>query len=165
MKLEFTKSLLLSSPDETARLAMRMAPLFVPGDTVLLGGDIGAGKTHFARSVIQARLATAGRFEDVPSPTFTLVQTYDDGVCEIWHADLYRICDESEVAELGLTDAFIDAICFVEWPEKMTRCGPPDALKLDFSPGPDTDQRFVAAAAQAPRWNKVVEMLSAYDAA
>ena len=75
----------------TTALAERLAPRLGPGDTLLLSGPIGAGKTHFARALIKARLRAAGRDEDVPSPTFTLVQTYDDGICEIWHADLYRL--------------------------------------------------------------------------
>ena len=78
-----------NTPEATEALASRVAPVLRPGDTLLLEGEIGAGKTHFARAVIQSRLAAAGMFEDVPSPTFALVQTYNDTVTEIWHADLY----------------------------------------------------------------------------
>ena len=92
-----------------------MRRLLRAGDCVLLEGPIGAGKTHFCRALIRARL---GREEDVPSPTFTLVQTYDADV-EIWHADLYRLSHPDEALELGLEDAFASAICLVEWPERL----------------------------------------------
>src|SRR5210317_2389261 len=91
-------------PDEaaTATLAARMAPLLAKGDTLLLEGDIGAGKSAFARALIRARL---GRMEDVPSPTFTIVQTYEADDGDIWHCDLYRLTHPDEAFELGLEDA------------------------------------------------------------
>ena len=76
-------------------------------------------KSHFARALIQSRLAAIGRFEDVPSPTFTLVQCYDLGSVDLWHADLYRLTSPSECDELGLVDAFESAICLVEWPDRL----------------------------------------------
>ena len=102
-------------PETTADLARMLAPNLTAGDTILLRGDVGAGKTHFARALIQSLLAMP---EDVPSPTFTLVQTYEtaDGT-EIWHSDLYRLTHPEEVDELGLTDAFETAICLVECAE------------------------------------------------
>ncbi len=81
----------LPTPEATTAFAAALAPRLRAGDALLLEGPIGAGKTHLARALIQARLAAAGRLEDVPSPTYTLVQTYDDGGTEIWHADLYRL--------------------------------------------------------------------------
>jgi tRNA threonylcarbamoyl adenosine modification protein YjeE len=133
--------LLLTSPDATAALARRLAPALRPGDVIFLEGPIGAGKTHFARALIGARLEASGRTEDIPSPTFTLVQTYDDGKSEIWHADLYRLSGPGEVIELGLSDAFGDAICLVEWPDRLDPADAPDALRLDFAPLPDAEQR------------------------
>src|SRR6056297_3788247 len=135
--------LTLSSPQATAALAARIAPLLRPGDTLLLSGPIGAGKTAFARALIQARL---GRAEDVPSPTFTLVQTYDDGICEIWHADLYRLTVPEDAVELGLDQAFAEAICLVEWPDRLGALAPSDALHLDFV-ATRTDQRQVTLRA------------------
>ncbi|MEM7488306.1 MAG: tRNA (adenosine(37)-N6)-threonylcarbamoyltransferase complex ATPase subunit type 1 TsaE, partial [Pseudomonadota bacterium] len=106
----------------------------MPGDCLLLSGPVGAGKTAFARAVIHARLAAEERPpEDVPSPTFTLVQTYDVGPFEIWHADLYRLTDPAEVLELGLEEAFRDAVCLIEWPDRLGPDTPPDALRLDFA--------------------------------
>lgn len=122
----------LPDADATQHLGTRFAALVTAGDTLLLEGPIGAGKTHFARSLIQARLAQEGRFEDVPSPTFTLVQVYD-GAPEIWHADLYRLTHPDEVAELGLEEAFETAICLIEWPERLGPLTPKTALTLQFA--------------------------------
>ena len=119
--------LFLADEDATAALGERLAGLLRAGDTVLLEGPIGAGKSHLARALIRARL---GRMEDVPSPSFTLVQTYDADGVEIWHADLYRLSHPDEVLELGLDDAFATAICLVEWPERLGSHLPPDALHL-----------------------------------
>lgn len=115
-------------PDETATAALgeRIAGMLKAGDALLLHGPIGAGKSHLARALIRARL---GRMEDVPSPTFTLVQTYDSSP-DIWHADLYRLTHPDEVLELGLDDAFTDAICLVEWPDRLGAHLPINALHL-----------------------------------
>lgn len=133
--------LTLPSPEATATLARRLGQTLGPGDVVLLEGPIGAGKTHFARALIQSRLGVP---EDVPSPTFTLVQTYQaaDGT-EIWHADLYRLTNPDEVLELGLDTAFDTAICLIEWPERLGPDCPADALHLSLSPGPDENSRVV----------------------
>lgn len=141
----------LSSPEATAAFARRLASRLRPGDTLLLEGPIGAGKTHFARALILERLARAGLSEDVPSPTYTLVQTYDDGVAEIWHADLYRLTDPSEVAELGLSEAFDTAICLVEWPDRLDPTDAPRALRLQFEGGHRDDARDVTLHGGTPR--------------
>ena len=123
-------NLVLPDADATVRLAHKLSPLLRPGDAVLLSGPVGAGKTHFARSLIQRRLGTG---EDVPSPTFTLVQTYGPPEAEIWHADLYRLSHPDEVWELGLDDAFQTAICLVEWPDRLGRHLPEGALHIHLS--------------------------------
>ena len=122
----------LPTPDTTRHLAETLAPLLLAGDSVLLSGPIGAGKTHFARSAIQQRLATLNRIEDVPSPTFTLVQVYECGDVEIWHADLYRLTSAEDVIELGLDDAFEDAITLIEWPDRLGRDLPSGACRIDL---------------------------------
>lgn len=149
------------SPGQTERIAGRIAPRLGAGDCLLLSGGVGAGKTHFARAVIQARLAAAGRSEDVPSPTFTLVQTYEDGQGEIWHADLYRLTNADEVIELGLEEAFDHAITLVEWPDRLGDLAPPEALWLEFSPGDDAETRHIRMWSRAPRWQPVLDALSA----
>ena len=120
----------ISLPNDlaTTRLAQLIAPLLVPGDAVLLEGSIGAGKTHFCRGLIQQRL---GRAEDVPSPTFTLVQTYDADV-EIWHTDLYRLTHPDEARELGLEEAFDTSICLVEWPDRLGAHLPANPIRIAF---------------------------------
>jgi tRNA threonylcarbamoyl adenosine modification protein YjeE len=146
----------LQSPDATAELARRLAPGLLPGDVIFLEGPIGAGKTHFARALIGARLEAAGRAEDIPSPTFTLVQTYADGAGEIWHADLYRLSGPGEVVELGLSDAFGEAICLVEWPDRLDPGEAPDALRLSFLPLPDAEKRELAVSGGTARLRGLV---------
>ena len=123
-------TLSLPKAEATARLGRALAQLLRPGDCVLLHGAIGAGKSHLARALIRERL---GRNEDVPSPTFTLVQTYPDPAGDLWHADLYRLTHADEVAELGLEAAFDTAICLVEWPDRLGTLTPRNALNLQLS--------------------------------
>lgn len=151
----------LSLPDAeaTTRLAERIAPLLRAGDVLLLQGPIGAGKTHFARSLIQARLAAEGQVEDVPSPTFTLVQTYLAGGAEIWHADLYRLSQPGEITELGLEQAFTEAICLVEWPDRLGPLRPPLALELTLMPDPVSDARQATFTGDAHHWSRVFRAL------
>lgn len=136
-------TLSLASPDETERFARRLAPRLGPGDTLLLEGPVGAGKSHFARALIKERLAQSGQNEDVPSPTYTLVQTYAADGVEIWHADLYRVSGPMEVVELGLEEAFDSAICLIEWPDRLGDLRPASAVSLAFHPGPHDDARRV----------------------
>jgi tRNA threonylcarbamoyladenosine biosynthesis protein TsaE len=123
----------LNLPDRTAteRLAAIIAAEARAGDAILLSGDLGAGKTHFARAFINA-LTTAP--EDVPSPTFTLVQTYGGQAqgqpVEIWHFDLYRLKSPDETLELGIEDAFAEGIALVEWPDRLGGLKPREHLEL-----------------------------------
>lgn len=143
-------TLKLASPDQTCAFARRLARVLRPGDVLLLEGGIGAGKTHFARCAIQSRLAAP---EDVPSPTFTLVQTYPIDAGEIWHADLYRVGGPDELVELGLTEAFESAICLVEWPDRMGDLAPETALRLRFDLCDDDAARHVDLTWDDPRWD------------
>lgn len=106
----------LAGLSATHKLAARLAHMAKPGDVLALSGDLGAGKTEFARAFIRT-LTDAD--EDVPSPTFTLVQTYTGKSGEIWHFDLYRLTNPDEALELGIEDAFHDAISLIEWPERL----------------------------------------------
>ncbi len=132
---------LIPLPTEAATqaLAACIAPLLRPGDTLLLDGGIGAGKTAFARALIRARLGNPA--EDVPSPTFTLVQTYPAPDGDIWHADLYRLSHPDEAQELGLTEAMESAICLIEWPDRLADLAPTDALLLRFEALADGNHR------------------------
>ncbi|MCR9127370.1 MAG: tRNA (adenosine(37)-N6)-threonylcarbamoyltransferase complex ATPase subunit type 1 TsaE [Rhodobacteraceae bacterium] len=146
------------SEAETADLARRLGLCLLAGDTVLLSGPIGAGKTHFARALIGSLLRVP---EDVPSPTFTLVQTYDTRMGELWHADLYRLTDTAEIDELGLIDAFGTAICLIEWPDRLGDLAPDDALTVTLSPDPDdAGARHIGLQAVDARWPHLLEALT-----
>lgn len=126
---------IIDLPDEsaTSRLAAQLAALARPGDVIALKGDLGAGKTVFARAFIRAR----GGDETVPSPTFTLVQTYDLPGGAVWHFDLYRLRTEDEAWELGIEEAFDGGIALIEWPERLGALLPVRNLlvALDFAVG------------------------------
>lgn len=122
----------IKSEHEMSAFGAMLAAALGPGSTVLLSGPIGAGKTHLARSMIQSLLPFA---EDVPSPTYTLVQTYHTNTTDIWHADLYRLADSSELVELGLDEAFSTAIVIVEWPDRLpNEMVPRSAISIEIRP-------------------------------
>ena len=135
-------------PDDhaTTALGRALAARVGPGDTVMLQGGLGAGKTHLARALIQALLPVP---EDVPSPSFTLVQTYDGPRYEIWHADLYRLSGQGDVDELGLDQAMSRALCLIEWPDRLAD-PPPGALWLELQI--DGEARIARFASADPGW-------------
>ena len=142
-------------PDEAAlaRLAGRVAAVARPGDLIALEGDLGAGKTSFARAFINA---LQDEPEEVPSPTFTLVQQYETRAGTVLHADLYRIADRSETDALGLIDALDDAILLVEWPDRLppVRAAGLLTVRLDFGSSPDS--RLVMLSGTG-RWQSLLE--------
>lgn len=142
----------LHSEAQTTALAQAIAPHLGARDVLALWGEIGAGKSHFARALIRARLNAVGRDEDVPSPTFTLVQTYDAGDLQIWHTDLYRLTNPDEVLELGLDEAFETALCLVEWPDRLGTDLPARALHLCLEPGADDNARLLSIRSDATDW-------------
>ena len=151
------KSLTLTTPERTTEIASDIARQLVPGDVILLEGPIGTGKTHFCRSLIQSLMTVA---EDVPSPTFTLVQVYDVPAGELWHADLYRLGHPDEVEELGLLAAFEDAICLVEWPDRLEDLSPPHALTVSLSLVSDAvDSRAAVFTWSDPKWAQKLDTL------
>ena len=125
--------------DETATAAFgaQLAGLARAGDVITLSGPLGVGKTALARGFI----AALGHHGEVPSPSFALVQPYEDLNPRVWHVDLYRIEDPSELDELGL-DSASDAVLLVEWPERAGRWLDALALSLEF--GPDGDRILTA---------------------
>ncbi len=146
------------SPDQTARLAELIGAHVGPGDCLLLKGSVGAGKTHFSRHLIRSLMLVP---EDVPSPTFTLIQTYETTAGEVWHADLYRLSALEELEELGLQDAFENAVCLVEWPELLGPLTPSTALHLEFQPdAEDEDTRRITLDASTDRWAPLLNQLA-----
>jgi tRNA threonylcarbamoyladenosine biosynthesis protein TsaE len=115
---------------QLAELATKLADCTSPPLTICLWGDLGAGKTTFARFFIQSLLRIS---EDIPSPTFTLIQTYDSTKGEVWHCDLYRLKTPEEVEELGLIEAFSHTICLIEWPERIMAYLPQNRLDVKLS--------------------------------
>jgi tRNA threonylcarbamoyladenosine biosynthesis protein TsaE len=155
-------TLMLPDPAATARLARAVAPWLRAGDPLALTGGLGAGKSAFARALIAARLAAVGRAEQIPSPSYTLVQAYDlDGV-ELWHADLYRLATTAELAELGLEEAFERAICVVEWADRLGPALPARALTvaLAFVPG-DDEARRATLSTTGTGWDWLPQALAA----
>lgn len=142
-------SLSLPSADATALFGETLAQNLNAGDVILLSGEVGAGKTHFARALIKSLLDAP---EDVPSPTFTLVQTYETPMGDIWHADLYRLTSTHEIEELGLTEAFDHAICLVEWPDRLDSLAPENALHLHLEDGDNDDARTATLRWTNSKW-------------
>lgn len=118
----------MANESQTLALGQRLAKLLQPGDVVALYGDLGAGKTTFSRGLIQALL---GDDMEVPSPTYTLVQTYETPTTAIWHFDLYRIKHPEELYELGFDDALQD-IALIEWPDHAGKLLPANRLSLEI---------------------------------
>lgn len=125
----------LSGPAATASLARRLAALARGGDLIALRGDLGTGKTSFARAFINALPGPDGRpmDEEVPSPTFTLVQSYRRLPADVWHFDLYRLEHPEEAYELGIEEVFGSAIVLIEWPERLGDLLPPQRLDLTLA--------------------------------
>jgi hypothetical protein len=121
----FRKELPLPDLDATARLGAGIAGSLKQGDAVALWGDLGAGKTTLARAILRA----LGVMDDVPSPTFTLVQNYATEP-RIAHFDLYRLKSAREMEELGFEDALAEGAVLVEWPERAPETLPPEALHV-----------------------------------
>lgn len=111
----------------TAAIAAAVAGVSTAGDVIALSGVLGSGKTVFARGFIRA---LTGPDEEVPSPTFTLVQIYPSDAGPIHHFDLYRLEDAEEVWELGIEDAFADGISLIEWPERLGTLLPAARLEI-----------------------------------
>ena len=130
----------LSLADEAATqdLARGLAQVARPSDVIALYGDLGAGKTSFARGFIRGFL---GQELEVPSPTFTLVQTYEGARGVIWHIDAYRLKHPDEIWELGIEEALLDGILLIEWPERLGPHLPKRRLDLSLTPGPAATAR------------------------
>jgi len=137
--------MILKNEDSTAELGARLARVAEPGDVISLSGPLGVGKTALARGFIGA----LGHQGDVPSPSFAIVQPYEELDPPVWHVDLYRIEQASEIDELGL-DSAADAVLIVEWPERAGDNAWPEALvlSLDFA----SEGQRILTAKVPPSW-------------
>jgi tRNA threonylcarbamoyladenosine biosynthesis protein TsaE len=140
-------------PDEaaTAALARRLAPWLKQGDVVALRGDLGAGKTSFARALIRALSGQDGAEREVPSPTFTLVQTYETPAGPVHHFDLYRIQSPDELTEIGWDEALGQGIVLIEWPERASTLLPAARLDVTLGFGAGAEARH-ATFQPGPGW-------------
>lgn len=129
------------SEAQTIAVAQDFAAKLGAGDVVCLYGTLGMGKSVFARAVIRALCGDNDL--DVPSPTFTLVQIYDDAdmTAPIWHFDLYRLEDAEEIYETGWEEALGDAIILIEWPERLGTTKPPRSIDITITAGDSAEHR------------------------
>ena len=146
------------SEDELALLASALAPRLRPGDFLALYGELGAGKTAFARALIRALVGS--EHEEVPSPTFAIVQPYAGQRSPIHHYDFYRLADPSEADELGLDDALTAGVVIAEWPERLLSRLPSDRLDIRLADGDDVATRHVTLAGQSA-WTARLERFAA----
>lgn len=143
-------------PAGTKRVGEVIADALHPGDTICISGALGAGKSELCRAVIRRMLLNPNL--EVPSPSYTLVNVYDHPGGEIWHADLYRIGDESELEEIGLEDAVVDSVVLVEWPERWQQL-PPRRLEITLKPVADEAREFVIRCVGS-NWDNMMNRLS-----
>ncbi len=147
--------LLLTSEAATDRLAQDLAVILKPGDVLALVGDLGAGKSTFARALLRAR--AANRELEVPSPTFTLVQPYEFGRLMLHHFDLYRLGAPQDVLELGFQEAITHGAALVEWPQRAVDYMPERTLILRLIAGDDPDTRRAELIGEADLWTARLE--------
>jgi len=153
--------------DEAAvgRLAERIALKLAAGDVIALAGDLGAGKTTFARALIRAALGDPGA--EIPSPTFSLVQTYTSPRLELAHLDLYRLAGDDDLLELGFDELVANGAALVEWPERAPGLAAANRLDIHLSQGAGPEQRtlrFVGHGTWAPRLARLEAMSDFLDA-
>lgn len=120
---------LINTEEDTRAIARKVASALKAGDVIALLGDLGAGKTFFAREIIRF---FCGADLIVPSPTFTLLQIYETQQFNIYHYDLYRLKSADEIYELGIEEALHNNICLIEWPDIISHLLPKSTVNLNF---------------------------------
>ena len=144
-----TLDLDLPTPAATAALGRALAGRARPRDVIALAGTLGVGKTLLARALVRA-LGVGD--EEVPSPTFTLVQTYETPGLEVWHFDLYRLARPEDAWELGFEEALSDGLVVIEWPERLGPLLPAPRLDVTLSYGALPTGRRAGLAAVGEAW-------------
>jgi len=140
----------------TQLLARQIAALATIGEVLTLSGDLGVGKTTFSRFFIKHIIP---QVEEVVSPTFTLLQSYNSDILPIWHFDLYRLQTAEEAVELGVDEAFINGFSLIEWPEIIDRWLPRDRLSLELTFGRSEDER-IATIRGTGTWIQKLQIIS-----
>jgi len=138
----------------THAVAANIAKACMIGDCLLLQGDLGAGKTAFARGFIQSLIPHT----EVTSPTFNLVQTYETAHGSLWHFDLYRLKSPAEIEEIGLDEALETAITLIEWPDIARNYWPINALTIHLQP--NRQSRTITLCGSAMRWKTLIHSLT-----
>lgn len=143
-------------PDETVtqNLAAKMAEITRPGDVWALFGTLGMGKSVWARGFIKYLC----KVQDVPSPTFTLVQTYEADGFDVFHFDLYRLKSPEEIWELNIEEALNCGVSLIEWPEKMGGYLPRNAFKVKISALGDGARRFEISTDDMEKTNRLLQI-------
>ena len=145
-------------PEATTAFGHSFAQLLDGGDLLALSGDLGAGKSTFARALISQCLEDIGQpVSDIPSPTFTIVQSYPwpsdkDQGREIWHIDLWRIDDPEELIELGFEEAIGRHAMIIEWPDRLGGYLPDDGLMVDITACDDGAARMITMTSPSKTW-------------
>lgn len=150
------KVFITENEQQTAKIAAKVANIAQKGDAFALYGTLGMGKSVFARAFIQ-ELTQA---QEVPSPTFTLVQSYPLNDMEIYHFDLYRLKSPEEIFELGFEEAVYGGISIIEWPEKAGPYLPKDIFKINITN--EEDKRIFEIITDSPKKQKRLEMLNEF---
>ncbi|MCH8239405.1 MAG: tRNA (adenosine(37)-N6)-threonylcarbamoyltransferase complex ATPase subunit type 1 TsaE [Proteobacteria bacterium] len=147
--------------DAVFRLASYLALVLKPGDAIALNGELGAGKTTFARGVISALLEDPNR--EIPSPTFALMQTYEEGRLPLAHIDCYRIEGGQELREIGLGNALGEGAVLIEWAERVDDLLPRDRLDIAFCDGAHEDTRTLTLAGQGEWRERLARLRAMYE--
>lgn len=145
-----TRTVTVSDQNGTEALAAKLATIAKAGDVILMHGTLGMGKSAFCRAFIRA--VAENPHEEVPSPTFTLVQIYELDRVPVWHFDLYRLSDPEEVHELDIEDAFSDAVSLIEWPDRLEYLTPENRLDIHIEPGSTPDGRVFTLEPHGDDW-------------
>lgn len=145
----FAGTFVVRSLAETEEIARRIAPRLRKGDVILLEGDLGAGKTTLVRAILNA----AGVRDEVPSPSFTLVQEYEAGGLRFAHCDLYRVGNPAELDELGIDESVHDGVVFIEWPQRAGSRIPAEALTIHIEIAGENERRITLAG--PARWSEL----------
>ncbi len=136
------------SEQDTIAVAKDFATDLKNGNMIALYGDLGVGKSVFCRALIRALTHTPDLH--VPSPTFSLLQTYETPDFDIWHFDLYRVENSEEIYEIGWEEALADGVSLIEWPERIEPLLPPETIKITFEETGDHSRKITIIPRQHP---------------